>query len=56
MMLNVETAMILKKKKITMRDVAQQAGVSYQTVSRVLSGSGSVAGKTRERVLQAVHE
>jgi DNA-binding LacI/PurR family transcriptional regulator len=56
MMLNVETVMVLKKKKITIRDVAQRAGVSYQTVSRVLSGNGSVAGKTRERVLQAVHE
>jgi LacI family transcriptional regulator len=55
-MLNVETDMVLKKKKITIRDVAQQAGVSYQTVSRVLSGSGSVAEKTRERVLQCVQE
>src|SRR5579884_3377780 len=55
-MLNEETLMTLKKKKITIRDVAQRAGVSYQTVSRVLSGNGSVAGKTRERVLQAVHE
>jgi LacI family transcriptional regulator len=55
-MADVETRMALKKKKITMRDVAQQAGVSYQTVSRVLSGSGSVAKKTRERVLQSIQE
>jgi LacI family transcriptional regulator len=48
--------MILKKKKITIRDVAQRAGVSYQTVSRVLNGSDMVARSTRQRVLQAVQE
>jgi len=48
--------MVLKKKNITIRDVAQQAGVSYQTVSRVLNGSDTVARNTRQRVLQAVQE
>src|SRR5258707_14415987 len=38
-----------KKKKATIREVAQQAGVSYQTVSRVLNASESVAEETRRR-------
>ncbi len=43
-----------KKKKATIREVAQQAGVSYQTVSRVLNASESVAEETRRRVQQAM--
>ncbi len=48
--------MVLKKKNVTIRDVAQRAGVSYQTVSRVLNGTDTVARDTRQRVLQAVQE
>lgn len=48
--------MVQKKKKITIREVAQQAGISYQTVSRVLNGNNNVAEETRKRVLQAMHE
>ncbi len=48
--------MVLKKKKITIRDVAGLAGVSYQTVSRVMNESDSVAEETRRRVLHAMHE
>ncbi|HZR38648.1 MAG TPA: LacI family DNA-binding transcriptional regulator [Ktedonobacteraceae bacterium] len=48
--------MVLKKRKITIRDVAQRAGVSYQTVSRVMNENESVAEDTRKRVLQAMHE
>src|SRR5581483_1602942 len=55
-MLNEETLMVLKKRKITIRDVAQRAGVSYQTVSRVMNENESVAEDTRKRVLQAMHE
>ncbi len=43
-----------KKKKATIREVALQAGVSYQTVSRVLNASESVAEETRRRVQQAM--
>jgi DNA-binding LacI/PurR family transcriptional regulator len=39
-----------------MIDVAARAGVSHQTVSRVINGFGKVAPDTRERVLQAIDE
>lgn len=48
--------MLQKKKKITIREVARQAGTSYQTVSRVLNGNDNVAEETRRRVLQAMQE
>ncbi|KDN87523.1 LacI family transcriptional regulator [Kitasatospora cheerisanensis KCTC 2395] len=39
-----------------MADVAQVAGVSHQTVSRVLSDHPNVRGATKERVLRAIAE
>ncbi|MCU0519528.1 MAG: substrate-binding domain-containing protein [Anaerolineae bacterium] len=41
-------------KQATLRDVADMAGVSYQTVWRVVNEHPHVAVDTRERVLQAV--
>ena len=38
------------------RDVARAAGVSYQTVSRVLNDSPNLRPETRDRVLQAIDE
>ncbi len=41
---------------MSMADVAAHAGVSHQTVSRVINGSPNVAPRTRDRVLAAIAE
>jgi len=45
-----------KDQALTIYDVAQRAGVSIASVSRVLNGHTSPRPETRERVLQAVAE
>jgi DNA-binding LacI/PurR family transcriptional regulator len=45
-----------RRKVAVMADVAQLAGVSYQTVSRVLHDSPNVHDETRERVLAAIRQ
>lgn len=44
------------KRRPSMYDVAALAGVSHQTVSRVLNNHPSIRESTRERVLQAINE
>lgn len=44
------------KKKVTIRDVAVAAGVSRQTISRVLNDRPDVAEETRRRVWQVAEE
>ena len=39
---------------VTMRDVAQKAGVSIKTVSRVVNNQGELAESTRQRVLSVI--
>jgi len=41
-------------KKITLNDVADHSGVSYQTVSRVINNHPNVAESTRARVLESI--
>ncbi|MFZ3385999.1 MAG: LacI family DNA-binding transcriptional regulator [Candidatus Hydromicrobium sp.] len=43
-------------KKITIKEIAELAGVSRTTVSRVLSGSDFVNKNTRDRVLEIIEE
>lgn len=50
--LNVESLVL----PVTMRDVAQKAGVSIKTVSRVVNNQGELAESTRERVLAIIEE
>jgi len=38
-------------RKVTIRDVAQEAGVSPQTVSRAINDKGEIRPQTRERIL-----
>ncbi|WP_145494238.1 LacI family DNA-binding transcriptional regulator [Yersinia bercovieri] len=44
----------MRPKSVTLDDVARQAGVSYQTVSRVLNQAVHVSPKTRGKVEQAM--
>ncbi|MCL5071470.1 MAG: LacI family transcriptional regulator [Actinobacteria bacterium] len=42
--------------KVNIKDVAKKAGVSTATVTRVLSSTSNVRGKTRQKVLDAAKE
>jgi LacI family transcriptional regulator len=44
------------RKRVTIRDVAAAAGVSHQTVSRVINNRPDVAQDTRRRVWQVIDE
>lgn len=42
--------------KVTLKQVATRAGVSYQTISKVLNGQAQVSAETQGRIMQAVEE
>ncbi|KAB2905625.1 MAG: LacI family DNA-binding transcriptional regulator [Anaerolineae bacterium] len=46
----------MKRQRYTLNDVAEYAGVSYQTVSRVVNNHPSVSPKTRARVQKVIRE
>lgn len=46
----------MTKKKTTIRDIAEHANVSYQTVSLVINNKAGVSEKTRQRILRLVEE
>lgn len=48
--------MFSKKQQPTISDVAEKAGVSIATVSRVINGTTPVASETEQRVLKAIRE
>jgi LacI family transcriptional regulator len=52
--MNDENTLLRRRGRVTIRDVAQASGVSYATVSRVLSGYEFVKETTRNRVMEAV--
>src|SRR5512133_1173339 len=44
------------QQRLTMRQIAEQAGVSIATVSRVLNGRGDVSDETRDLVSRVIRE
>ncbi|HBV5295178.1 TPA: LacI family DNA-binding transcriptional regulator, partial [Klebsiella oxytoca] len=44
----------MQRRLATLDDVAREAGVSQQTVSRVLNNPGVVSERTREKVIRAM--
>ncbi|MBN1963895.1 MAG: LacI family DNA-binding transcriptional regulator [Anaerolineae bacterium] len=46
----------MKRKRVTLEDVAQIAGVSHMTVSRVVNNREGVSAETRRQVHEAINE
>ena len=54
--MDTDSRPVARARRPTLDDVARSAGVSYQTVSRVVNDHPSVAAATRERVLRVIKE
>ena len=52
----IETRDLPVYKTYTIHDIAQKAGVSIATVSRVLNGSGPVKESTKQKIISAMNE
>ncbi len=46
----------LQKRKVTLEDIAREAGVSVSTASRALNGHPAISAETRERVLAVAQQ
>ena len=44
------------KQRITIADVAKEAGVSKQTVSRAINDKGEISPATKARIMQVIAE
>ena len=44
------------ERKPSITDVARIAGVSYQTVSRVINDASDVSAETRQRILEVIED
>lgn len=47
---------VSKEHKVTIKDVAERAGVGIATVSRAINNSKGISSKTRERIMLAIEE
>ena len=54
--MSTDTTGAAPARALVMSDVAARAGVSHQTVSRVVNGHPNVAALTRARVQRAIEE
>lgn len=52
----MENKSVVKRKTVTLSDIATKLGVAPMTVSRVVSGNGYVSSETREKVHKALKE
>lgn len=46
----------MNKRRITMQDIANELGLSRNTVSKAMNNTGSIADETREKILQTATE
>jgi DNA-binding LacI/PurR family transcriptional regulator len=47
---------VVMSNRVTLKQVAARAGVSYQTVSKVLNNQGQVSRETEQHIWQTIHE
>ena len=47
---------VATRKRVSIKDIAEAAGVSHPTVSRALRGQGRMADETRTRIVEIAQE
>lgn len=46
----------MKKKNVTIKDIARAAGVTHPTVSRALNNHPAISETTRKQIVKLAHE